>query len=148
MKVQFHSFFNGASGEAEWSHLCADRVTSWKTPAHTYGIKGWVSHSAGLGAFQKIKISCAYRESKSEIPVARPVAYNSIETKCINKSCGFPLTTDRIHHLNASMECDIISVYWAENGQRTSIHNLMISVDVFCNYDLMQYFYCEKIYKI
>ena len=58
------------------------------------------------------------------------------------KKCGVPLTTDRIHHLNVSMECDVISVYWEENGRRKSVHNVMILVYAFCIYDLMQYFYC------
>jgi len=89
LEVKFHSFLTWVSGEAEWSHSCADRITSWKIPAHTYGIHGWVSHSAGLGAFEKIKFSCVYRESKSEISVARPVAYNSIETKCVKKTFFF-----------------------------------------------------------
>ena len=89
LEVKIHSFLTWVPGEAEWSHSFADRIISCKIPAHTYAIHGWVSHSAGLGAFEKIKISCAYRESKCEIPVARPVAYNSNETKCVKKTVEF-----------------------------------------------------------
>jgi hypothetical protein len=64
-KIYLHLLLTSPLDRGDWSSSRHDRLTSEKNP-DSHWLGDWVSLRAGLDDFEKIKISCPYRDSNPE----------------------------------------------------------------------------------